>query len=120
METTLSGNTYARWLKNDLAGWRTHLAFVCTRSADENLLRVQKRVLTGGHNVPEADVRRRYERSFANFFKLCRPLVGSWEVLDNTRRRDEGGAQVVAEQWPGRALSVVDEVEWDRLEQTYG
>ena len=118
LETTLSGNTYARWLRNELAEWRTHLTFVYTRSADENLLRVHKRVLAGGHNVPEADVRRRYERSFANFFKLYRPLVGSWEVRDNTLPQEE--ARMVARQERGQPIVVLDEVEWERLEQTYG
>ena len=119
LETTLSGNTYARWLKTDLADWETHLTFVYTRSADENLSRVHKRVLAGGHNVPEADVRRRYDRSFSNFFKLYRPQVKSWEVLDNTRRPEEGGALVVAEQEPGKTPSILNVVEWERLETTY-
>ena len=120
LETTLSGNTYARWLKNDLADWRTHLTFVYTQSADENLMRVQRRFLAGGHNVPEADVRRRYERSFANFFKLYRPLVVSWDVRDNTDPRERGEARIVARQVRGQPVEVLDVVEWERLEQTYG
>jgi len=31
-----------------------------------NLARIRDRVLAGGHNVPEADVQRRYARSFRN------------------------------------------------------
>ena len=119
IETTLSGKTYANMLRRDLGGWRTHLAFVYTRSADENVLRVQKRVLTGGHDVPEADVRRRYERSFANFFKIYRPLVESWEVIDNSER-DPESARVIAEQTANGHLNVVDRVEWQRLETHYG
>ena len=120
VETTLSGKTYARWLTGDLAvGWRTHLAFVYTRTPDENVLRVQKRVLSGGHNIPEPDVRRRYDRSFTNFFKLYRPLVLSWELLDNTED-DPKLLKTVALQQAGGPLDVVDRVEWDRLEKQYG
>lgn len=32
----------------------------------ENLARTKNRVLAGGHDVPEGDVRRRYQRSFKN------------------------------------------------------
>ncbi len=119
IETTLSGKTYSRWLRQDLAGWQTHLAFVYTRSADENVLRVHKRVLTGGHNVPEADIRRRYERSFANFFGLFRSLVTTWEIIDNTEG-DPEAVRVVAEQQADGRLIVVDRVEWNRLETRYG
>jgi predicted ABC-type ATPase len=119
IETTLSGKTYARWLNRDLVGWRTHLAFVYTRSAEENVLRVHKRVLTGGHDIPEADIRRRYERSFANFFQVFRPLVGSWEIIDNTVEQP-GSMDVVAEQRLDGSLVVHNRVEWQRLETRYG
>jgi predicted ABC-type ATPase len=36
---------------------------------------VRQRVRTGGHDVPEADVRRRYLPSLRNFFKLYLPLA---------------------------------------------
>jgi predicted ABC-type ATPase len=31
-----------------------------------NLARIRNRILAGGHDVPQEDVRRRYERSFKN------------------------------------------------------
>lgn len=119
IETTLSGKTYARWLREDLAGWRTHLAFVYTRSVEENVLRVQKRVLTGGHDIPEADIRRRYDRSFGNFFKVYRPLVGSWDLIDNTENEPQQ-MRIIAKQPFGHPLLIADRVEWERLEKRYG
>lgn len=116
VETTLSGSTYARWLRRDMAGWRTHLAFVYTRSVEENVIRVRKRVLVGGHDVPEVDIRRRYDRSLGNFFGLYRPLVGSWEMIDNT----ENEQAIVAERPIDGSLIVTNRVEWMRLEATYG
>ena len=42
------------------------LIYIGTENVDINLERIRNRVLSGGHDVPENDVRRRYRRSFAN------------------------------------------------------
>jgi len=42
------------------------LVYIGTDNVEINLGRIRDRVLAGGHDVPEADVRRRYERSLAN------------------------------------------------------
>ena|SRR5271165_4663541 len=46
-------------------------AYIGTESVEINLARIKNRVLAGGHNVPEPDVRRRYKRSFANLLAAC-------------------------------------------------
>lgn len=48
------------------------------------IARVARRVLEGGHNVPEADVRRRFVRSIANFADYV-ALADHWTVFDNAR-----------------------------------
>jgi predicted ABC-type ATPase len=48
------------------------------------LSRIRERVLKGGHDVPEAVVRRRFDRSLRNFFHEYQPLVDSWYLFDNT------------------------------------
>jgi predicted ABC-type ATPase len=48
------------------------------------LLRIKERVLRGGHNVPEADVRRRFNRSIKNFMQSYRHLAHSWLIFDNS------------------------------------
>ena len=42
------------------------LVYIGTERVETNLGRIRDRVLAGGHNVPEEDVRRRYKRSFEN------------------------------------------------------
>ena len=42
------------------------LVYIGTENVEINLARIRNRVLAGGHNVPEEDVRRRYKRSFEN------------------------------------------------------
>ena len=48
------------------SGFEIVLVYIGTDRVETNLTRIAKRVLGGGHSVPEADVRRRYSRSFKN------------------------------------------------------
>jgi predicted ABC-type ATPase len=45
--------------------------------------RVALRVKQGGHNIPQADVERRFQRSLKNLYGLYLPLADRWTVLDN-------------------------------------
>jgi predicted ABC-type ATPase len=47
-------------------GFEIALVYVGTSNVEINLTRVARRVIGGGHNVPEVDIRRRYERSLKN------------------------------------------------------
>lgn len=48
------------------AGFDIQLDYVGIADVEEALDRVRRRVAQGGHSVPEADVRRRFEASLAN------------------------------------------------------
>jgi predicted ABC-type ATPase len=60
-----------------------HFFFLWLSEVDLALSRIEARVLQGGHDVPEADVRRRFDRSIKNFLQLYRPLGDSWFLFDN-------------------------------------
>ncbi|MHB1938308.1 MAG: hypothetical protein ACYCOR_17240 [Acidobacteriaceae bacterium] len=47
-------------------GFEVVLVYIGTNNVEINLLRIANRVLAGEHDVPEADVRRRYQRSLQN------------------------------------------------------
>ena len=84
VETTLSGTGIIRHMK--LARrerYRVELHFISLDSPDQALGRIRNRVELDGHNVPEADVRRRFVRSYAN---LPVAILESDEVhfYDNT------------------------------------
>jgi len=65
VETTLSGMHYLRMMVDArIRGFEVVLVYIGTENVDINLARIRNRVLAGGHDVPESDVRRRYERSF--------------------------------------------------------
>jgi predicted ABC-type ATPase len=86
VETTLSGNTYLRMMREaKLAGYRTSLFFVGTADIEINLKRVAERVAEGGHDVPEEDQRRRYPRSMANMRKAFE-LADEAVLFDNSGR----------------------------------
>jgi predicted ABC-type ATPase len=85
VETTLSGNTYLRMMREAKAlGYRTSLFFVGTGDIEINLKRVAQRVFRGGHDVPEEDQRRRYPRSMANMRK-------AFELADEAALWDNSG-----------------------------
>lgn len=84
-ETTLSGRSHLhliRQLKNK--GYAAHFFFLWVPSVDLALSRVRARVFEGGHNVPEAVVRRRFGRSIRNFFIYYRRIADSWSLFDNS------------------------------------
>jgi len=96
IETTLSGLTYARmipcWRQ---AGYVVKLIFLSLPDADMALARVAARVAQGGHDVPEAVVRRRFAAGIRNFHDRYKPLVDDWQLYDNAVSppvlMDEGG-----------------------------
>lgn len=82
-ETTLSGRTYARMMKDmRLAGYRIELFFLWLPSADMAVSRVANRVRQGGHHVPEEDIRRRYNSGQRNLFELYRSKTDAWWLYD--------------------------------------
>lgn len=84
METTLSGRTYRLLLKQAKeAGFATHLDFLVLPSVEDSIRRVANRVVQGGHNVPEADLRRRFRLGLQNLFNLYRPFCDTWNVYLN-------------------------------------
>jgi predicted ABC-type ATPase len=84
-ETTLSGLVYLNRLKHwKRAGYRIEITYLRLPSPQLALRRIAARVRQGGHNVPRADVLRRFTRGWANFQKRYRPLADAWAVYDNS------------------------------------
>ena len=42
------------------------------------------RVKYGGHDIPEAIVRRRFDKSLSNFLEFYKPLADSWTIFNNS------------------------------------
>ena len=115
VETTLAGHGVLRLMKAARkVGYRIELHYVSVDSPDRALDRIRTRVAQGGHDVPEADARRRFARSLAN---LPAAIEGSDEarLYDNTDpdqpHREvaifRGGTWWTAEPLPGWAAAAV-------------
>jgi predicted ABC-type ATPase len=111
-ETTLSGRSFAPWLRELTAsGYDFHLVYVWLPSPELALERVAARVRRGGHDIPEDVVRRRYAMGVRNFFELYRPLAKSWQVYDNSERTP----MVVATGQRDDVLTVEQPDAWARI-----
>lgn len=87
-ETTLSGKSYLPLLRSfKRENYSLHLFYLWLPSIELSLARIADRVRLGGHNVPEAIVRRRFNKGLRNLFHSYRSLLDSWLILDNSTDR---------------------------------
>jgi predicted ABC-type ATPase len=83
LETTLSGGIWARHIPAwRAAGYVVTLYYLRLPSADVAVASVRNRVASGGHAIPEAVIRRRFDRSWTNLERLYKPLVDQWYVVE--------------------------------------
>ena len=87
-ETTLGANTIPRLLVEAAAqGIEIYLWYAGLSSPETHLARVRARVRKGGHDIPEADIRRRYEHSRLNLIHLL-PRLTHLRLYDNSAEAD--------------------------------
>jgi len=83
-ETTLSGKAYARQIPQwRQFGYRVELFFLSLPSAETAVQRVAERVRQGGHDIPEATIRRRFDAGKRLFAEVYQSLVDQWALYDN-------------------------------------
>jgi predicted ABC-type ATPase len=84
-ETTLSGRRYIQRFKSLKAlGYKIEFVYLRLASPKLALKRIASRVKQGGHDVPKADVIRRFDRSWRNFIDIYQPFADSWVVYENS------------------------------------
>jgi len=84
-ETTLSGRGYARLIPRwRNCGYRVKIFFLRLQSPEMAIARVRQRVSEGGHDVPEAVIRRRFYAGWNNFMRTYRDLVDEWAIDDGS------------------------------------
>lgn len=93
-ETTLAARNFARFLRQCKGkSYMINLIYFWLQSPELAIARVRRRVESGGHNIPEENIRRRYERGRKNLIELYLPLCDRWIVYDNSNP----DLQIVAE-----------------------
>ena len=84
LESTLSGKTYVRIFESALSrSYELELHYLWLAKVTQAIARVRRRVRMGGHDVPAADIRRRFERSRAHLVKDYLPLATRWVIWDS-------------------------------------
>ncbi len=93
VETTLAGNSYLKLMREvKNLGWLVALVYVGIENPNINLQRVRDRVKLGGHDVPIADILRRYDRSLAHLAKASK-IADRLTLYDNST---DAGHQLIA------------------------
>lgn len=113
-ETTLSTRTFAINLIPELKkqGYQFHLTFLWLQSPELAVSRVNERIKMGGHSVPEATIRRRYQAGLRNFFSLYKPLTDSWQIYDNSNSKN---LSLIASETAEKNLTIRNETIWKKL-----
>lgn len=117
-ETTLAGLALSRQIKELRgAGYIIHLVYLWLPSPDAAVERVRGRVLVGGHNVADGDVRRRYDRGLCNFMHVYRQMASDWLVYDTTKKLIRNLPPVIAEGSGEFVTRVLDPSAWQIIER---
>jgi len=84
-ETTLSGLVYLKKIPVWQAhGYQVKLWFLSLPNEEIAVSRVARRVLQGGHNIPEDVIRRRFKAGLVNFHERYSKAVDSWAFYDSS------------------------------------
>jgi predicted ABC-type ATPase len=87
-ETTLGGRTIPGMLAQAAAaGLEVRIWYVGLEGPGLHVARVRARVLAGGHDIPEAKIRERYDASRVNLIRLM-PDLTELKVFDNSAEGD--------------------------------
>lgn len=96
VETTLATKSLAGVIaRAQNKGYMVGIFYFWLKSDDLAVRRVAIRVASGGHNVPEPTIRRRYRQGIENLRNIYLPLCNYWVLVDNSARKGkwiaEGG-----------------------------
>lgn len=115
IETTLASRSYHKLIKQAHGlGYKVELLFFYLPSVRDALDRVRLRVKSGGHNIPEDVIYRRYEAGLENLFNIYMPIVDVWHIIDNRN----SPSRIIAEK--NRCLTIYQKDVFNKLNERYG
>ena len=86
VETTLATRTLLHIVKEAKErGYESMLLYFWLNSPELAIERVRDRVASGGHNIPDAVVRRRYVMGLQYLFDVYIPVIDRWILADNSK-----------------------------------
>src|SRR5262249_179297 len=82
LESTLAGLWLGQPIQGAIsAGYRITVIYVFLSAPGACSARIRERVAKGGHDVPPADVQRRFNRSLHNFWNVYRGMAAEWMLF---------------------------------------
>src|SRR5690606_17538503 len=114
-ESTLACRTIATWIVRLCreSGYTFELVYMSVRNPELAVNRVVGRVRAGGHHVPEAVVRRRWQRSLDNLFNLYMPIAHEWRVFNN----GDAGPELIANGSREREVNLGNAELWSQMQE---
>ncbi len=86
IETTLATRSLLKMVAEaQNNGYSVTVIYLWLNSPELAIQRVRARVSTGGHDIPEDTIRRRYSKGLEYFFHDYRHLCDRWILADNSR-----------------------------------
>ncbi len=112
IETTLATRTLLKTIRlAQAAGYTVTLLYFWLNSPELAIERVAARVETGGHNIPEETIRRRYRVGIDYFFHDYAPICERWILADNSQIP----FRVIAEGSKNDLINIKDETTYDKI-----
>ena len=114
IETPLATRTLLKTVRMaQQAGYSITLLYFWLNSPELAIERVAARVETGGHNIPEDTIRRRYKVGLDYFFHDYTPICDRWILADNSQIP----FRVIAEGSRNDIVSIKDEDTYEKIRQ---
>ena len=89
-ETTLATKTFTHLIQDaQTKGYFVTLVYFWLNSPELAIERVKSRVISGGHDIPENTIRRRYAAGMKNLPQLYIPICDYWMIIDNSEHPSE-------------------------------
>jgi len=86
IETTLATRSLVKIINEaHSVGYEVTILYFWLNSPELAIQRVRDRVASGGHNIPDNVVRRRYMMGLQYFFDTYRPICDRWILADNSK-----------------------------------
>ncbi|MCR5071791.1 MAG: zeta toxin family protein [Bacteroidales bacterium] len=86
VETTLATRSLLQIVRQaQRLGYESTVLYFWLNSPELAIERVRDRVVSGGHNIPDAVVRRRYVMGLQYLFDVYIPVIDRWILADNSK-----------------------------------
>ena len=111
-ETTLATKSYVKFIQEAQSkGYFVTLVYFWLNSPELAVERVKNRVISGGHNIPEDVIYRRYSAGVNNLSKLYLPICDYWMIIDNS----EPPFQMIAEGVKSENIEVYNQIIYNQI-----